>query len=54
MDLDVHQIVKALLADEDNQIKTPLLRDIESGDNYVIQNIYMDEDKDIIVEIEYL
>lgn len=54
MDLDVHQIVKALLANEDNQTKTPLLRDIDTGDNYVIQNIYEDEDEDIIIEIKYL
>lgn len=54
MDLDVHQIVKALLANEDNQTKTPLLRDIDTGDNYVIQNIYEDEDKDIVIEIKYL
>lgn len=30
MDLDVHQIVKALLANEDNQTKTPLLRDVDT------------------------
>ena len=54
IDLDVHQIAKALLANEDNQTKTPLLRDVDTGDNYVIQNIYEDEDKDIIIEIKYL
>ena len=54
MDLDVHQIVKALLSHKDNQMKTPLLRDVDTGDNYVIQNIYEDEDKDIIMEIKYL
>lgn len=55
MDLDIHQIVKALLVNEDNTAKTPILKDIDTGDMYLIQNgIFEDEDGDIIIPIKYI
>lgn len=55
MDLDIHQIVKALLFDENNTTKTPILKDINTGDMYLIQNgIFEDEDGDIIVPIKHI
>lgn len=55
MDLDIHQIVKALLVNEDNVAKTPILKDIDTGDMYLIQHgIFEDEDGDIIIPIKYI
>lgn len=55
MDLDVHQIVKALLVNEDNATKTPLLIDVDDGEPYLIQDgIFEDEEGDIIIPIKHL
>ena len=55
MDLDVHNIVKALLVNEDNVAKTPLLRDVDDGEFYLIQDgIFEDEEGDIIIPIKHL
>lgn len=55
MDLDVHNIVKTLLVNEDNVAKTPLLRDVDDGEFYLIQDgIFEDEEGDIIIPIKHL
>lgn len=55
MDLDVHQIVKALLVNEDNTTKTPLLSDVDNGEFYLIQDgIFEDEEGDIVIPIKHL
>lgn len=33
---------------------TPLLKDIEDGEFYVIQGIYVDEDDDVIMKIQHI
>lgn len=56
-DHDVEDIVRILEKEEyfdERRWNTPLLRDIETGEHFVIRNIYIDEDDDVIFDIAHL
>ena len=56
-DHDIETIVRILEKEEYSDERpwhTPLLKDKETGEFFVIRNIYIDEDDDVIFDIEYL
>lgn len=56
-DHDIEDIVRILEKEEyfdERRWNTPLLRDIETGEHFVIRNIYIDEDDDVIFDIAHL
>lgn len=56
-DHDVEDIVRILEKEEyfdERRWNTVLLRDIETGEHFVIRNIHIDEDDDVIFDIAHL
>lgn len=56
-DHDIETIVKILEKEEYYDARpwhTPLLKDTETGEHFVIRKIYIDEDDDVIFDIEHL
>lgn len=56
-DHNVEDIVRILEKEEYSDQRpwhTPLLRDIETGECFVIRNIHIDEDNDVIFDIALL
>ena len=51
-DLDLGDTLRLLNKIKNNrEYHTPLVEDIDSGEYYLIKNIYVDEDDDIIISI---
>lgn len=56
-DHDIETIVKILEKEEYYDARpwhTPLLKDTETGEYFIIRKIYIDEDDDVIFDIEHL
>lgn len=56
-DYDIEAIVKKLEKEEYYDARpwhTPLLKDDDTGECFVIRKIYIDEDDDVIFEIKHL
>lgn len=56
-DYDIKTIVDELKKEkyyDERPWHTALLKDKETGENFVIKNIYIDKDDDVIFEIEIL
>ena len=54
-DYDMERLTKELdIIINGREWHTPLLKDIEDGEFYVIQGIYVDEDDDVIMKIQHI